>query len=163
VSVSVLTNTLPAEKASHAIGLAYGIAGLGNAAGPLVGGLLTQTLGWRAVFWLLVPLAAAAFVIGMKSIPETSDETVPRRVDLSGLALITLGIGLFTFAFDRAPDSSYHSVLWICVATARRQRSRQLRGCATDCPHHWLIRPFTLSALHAPLDGVNVIGSAKPG
>ena len=91
--VSVLTNTLPAEKASHAIGLAYGIAGLGNAAGPLAGGLLTQTLGWRAVFWLLVPLAATAFIIGMTAIPETSDETVPRRVDLSGLALIVFGIG----------------------------------------------------------------------
>lgn len=104
VSVSVLTNAFPAGKSSQAIGLAYGIAGLGNAAGPLVGGLLTQTVGWRAVFWMLVPLAVVSFLIGARTIPETSDETVPRRLDLSGLALITTGIGLFTVAFDRAPS-----------------------------------------------------------
>src|SRR6516225_1348869 len=85
VSVSVLTNAFPSGESSHAIGLAYGIAGLGNAAGPLVGGLLTETLGWRAIFWLLVPLAAVALFIGVKTIPETSDETVSRRLDLSGL------------------------------------------------------------------------------
>ncbi len=45
VSVSVLTDAIRGVKASHAIGLAYGIAGLGNAAGPLIGGLLTDTVG----------------------------------------------------------------------------------------------------------------------
>jgi MFS family permease len=44
VSLSVLTNAFPARRASQAIGMAYGIAGLGNAAGPLIGGLLTDTL-----------------------------------------------------------------------------------------------------------------------
>ena len=104
VSVSVLTNAFPAARAGHAIGLAYGIAGLGNAAGPLVGGLLTQTLGWRSIFWLLVPFALVSFVIGALTVPESSDDTVPRRIDLAGLALITIGIGLFTLTFDRAPS-----------------------------------------------------------
>jgi EmrB/QacA subfamily drug resistance transporter len=112
VSVSVLTNAFPPEQSSHAIGLAYGIAGLGNAAGPLVGGLLTQTLGWRAIFWLLVPLAGVSLLIGAKTIPETSDKTVPRRLDFSGLALISAGIGLFTLAFDRAPTWG-----WLSAAT----------------------------------------------
>jgi EmrB/QacA subfamily drug resistance transporter len=102
VSVSVLTNAFPAARSGHAIGFAYGIAGLGNAAGPLVGGLLTETVGWRWIFWLLVPLAMIAFLIGATTITESSDTTVPRRVDLVGLALITLGIGLFTLTFDRA-------------------------------------------------------------
>ena len=103
VSVSVLTNAFPAARASHAIGVAYGIAGLGNAAGPLVGGLLTETLGWRSIFWLLVPLALAAFAIAALTVPESSDDSVPRRIDVTGLALITTGIGLFTLTFDRAP------------------------------------------------------------
>lgn len=103
VSVSVLTNAFPAARAGRAIGVAYGIAGLGNAAGPLVGGLLTQTLGWRWIFWLLVPLALVAFAIGALTVPESSDDSVPRRIDVTGLALITVGIGLFTLTFDRAP------------------------------------------------------------
>jgi EmrB/QacA subfamily drug resistance transporter len=102
VSVSVLTNAFPAARASRAIGVAYGFAGLGNAAGPLVGGLLTQTLGWRWIFWLLVPLGLAAFAIAAATVPESSDDSVPRRIDLTGLALITVGIGLFTLTFDRA-------------------------------------------------------------
>ncbi|WP_210085581.1 MFS transporter [Mycobacterium sp. OAE908] len=103
VSVSVLTNAFPAARASHAIGLAYGIAGLGNAAGPLIGGLLTETIGWRWIFWLNVPLTLAVLVIAARFITESYDESVPRRIDVAGLALITAGIGLFTLAFDRGP------------------------------------------------------------
>jgi EmrB/QacA subfamily drug resistance transporter len=103
VSVSVLTNAFPSARASHAIGLAYGIAGLGNAAGPLVGGLLTETVGWRWIFWLNVPLTLGVLAIGARYVTESFDESVPRRIDIAGLALITVGIGLFTLAFDRAP------------------------------------------------------------
>ena len=102
--MSVLTNAFPSVRASHAIGLAYGIAGLGNAAGPLIGGLLTETVGWRWIFWLNVPLTLVVLAIGARSITESCDETAPRRIDVTGLALITVGIGLFTLTFDRAPS-----------------------------------------------------------
>ena len=104
VSVSVLTNAFPSVKASHAIGLAYGIAGLGNAAGPLIGGLLTDTVGWRWIFWLNVPLTLVSLAIAAWSVDESSDQTAPRRIDIARLVLITAGIGLFTLTFDRAPD-----------------------------------------------------------
>ncbi|MBJ8345785.1 MFS transporter [Antrihabitans sp. YC2-6] len=112
VSVSVLTNAFPAVRAGRAIGLCYGIAGLGNAAGPLVGGLLTEELSWRAIFWLNVPLTIAALVLGVLTITESSDESAPRRLDIAGLALITVGIGVFTLAFDRAPTWG-----WLSAAT----------------------------------------------
>jgi len=115
VSVSVLTNAFAAARAGHAIGLAYGIAGLGNAAGPLIGGLLTETVGWRWIFWLNVPLTLVALAIGALSITESSDETVARRIDVTGLALIVAGIGLFTLTFDRAPRWGWLSV-WTLAA-----------------------------------------------
>ena len=116
VSVSVLTNVFPIGKASSAIGLAYGVAGLGNAAGPVVGGILTDTLGWRWVFWLLVPFAVSALIVGVVTVPESFDATAPRRLDFAGLALIITGIGLFTLAFDRAPTWGWVSAPTIGAA-----------------------------------------------
>lgn len=118
VSVSVLTNAFLAETAGRAIGMAYGIAGLGNAAGPLVGGILTETVGWRAVFWALVPFAVVSLLIGARVIPETSDPGAPRRIDVAGLALITTGVGLFTLVFDRAPAWGWLSAVTLVAAVA---------------------------------------------
>ncbi|OBB77259.1 MFS transporter [Mycobacterium sp. 852014-52144_SCH5372336] len=110
VSVSVLTNAYQSGKASHAIGLAYGIAALGNAAGPLIGGLFTATIGWRWIFWLNLPLTLVSLAIGARVITESFDESAPRRIDVAGLALISTGIGLFTLTFDRAPGWGWLSV-----------------------------------------------------
>lgn len=109
VSISVLTNAFPAARAAGAIGMAYGIAGIGNAAGPVVGGFLTETVGWRFVFWVNVPLVLIAIVIGMATIGESRDPDAPRRIDLAGLALLMLGIGLFTITFDRASSWGWWS------------------------------------------------------
>ena len=56
------------------------------------------------------PLTLVVQAIGARSITESFDETVPRRIDITGLALITVGIGLFTLTFDRAPRTLL--ILW---------------------------------------------------
>ncbi len=109
VSVSVLTNAFPAVQASRAIGVSYGIAGLGNAAGPLVGGFLTDIASWRWIFWVNVPLTVVAFVLGSLVIAESSDSNALRRLDITGLACLTTGIALLTLAFDRASS-------WGCLS-----------------------------------------------
>ena len=108
-SVSVISNAFPPEGSGRMIGLAYGIAGLGNAAGPLIGGLLTQTVGWRWIFALNIPLTIACALIGAFAVSESRDAGAPRRIDVAGFALLTTGIGVFTIAFDRAPDRGWGS------------------------------------------------------
>ena len=68
-------------------------------------------MAWRWIFWLNVPLTLVVPAIGARSITESFGETVPRRIDVTGLALITVGIGLFTLTFDRAPTWGWLSAL----------------------------------------------------
>ena len=137
VSVSVLTNAFPSVKASHAIGLAYGIAGLGIAAGPLIGGLLTDTVGWRWIFWLNVPLTLVSLAIAAWSVDESSDQTAPRRIDIAGLALIIAGIGLFKLTFDRAPHWGWPSAPAVVAFAGSLAALARSSSSRTACSGRW--------------------------
>ena len=62
---------LPAEKAGLAGGLILGVAGFGNAVGPMIGGLLTDVLSWRWVFFVNLPIAAFAIFVTYRNVPES--------------------------------------------------------------------------------------------
>lgn len=96
VAMSILVNvfTEPAARA-RAIGIWGGVVGLSMAVGPLAGGLLVETLGWRAIFWMNVPLVAAAILLTRRFIPE-SRAAQPRRPDLVGLALVVIALCALT-------------------------------------------------------------------
>jgi EmrB/QacA subfamily drug resistance transporter len=101
LSIAVITNTFPEERRKRAIGNLYGLAAAATAIGPFVGGALTELLSWRWVLLVNVPTAAIAIALMVRSVPESRDETVPRRIDFNGLAAVALGIGAITFAVDR--------------------------------------------------------------
>jgi EmrB/QacA subfamily drug resistance transporter len=93
-------------------GFAFGVWGAFNgaaaAAGPILGGLLTQALSWRWIFFVNLPITVLAVVLGVRVL--TADE--PRaqgRIDLPGVAAFTLAAGALTFALTRAGDNGWTS------------------------------------------------------
>jgi EmrB/QacA subfamily drug resistance transporter len=68
------------------------------AVGPLVGGWLTTYYTWRWAFWINVPVGILVLVLIVLFVPETRDETSPRKLDLYGVALSTIGMAGIVFA-----------------------------------------------------------------
>ncbi|MFN8113120.1 MAG: DHA2 family efflux MFS transporter permease subunit [Solirubrobacterales bacterium] len=94
---------LPESKAGLAGGLILGVAGVGNAIGPLIGGVLTEALSWRWIFVLNVPIAAIAMFVTWRNVhqpQELSDE----RIDYAGMATISGALVLLLLALDQAVD-----------------------------------------------------------
>ncbi|MFG2866830.1 MFS transporter [Streptomyces sp. NPDC048338] len=98
VAMSIITNTFtePAARA-RAIGVWGGVVGVSMAAGPVVGGLLVDSVGWRAVFWVNLPVGLAALLLTLRHVPE-SRAPRPRRPDPVGQLLVAALLGSLTYA-----------------------------------------------------------------
>jgi EmrB/QacA subfamily drug resistance transporter len=95
---------LPAEKAGLAGGIILGAAGLGNAIGPLVGGVLTDALSWRWIFFLNVPISAFAMLVTYRLVRVEEPEVGEQRIDYPGIATLSLGLVALLVALDQVDD-----------------------------------------------------------
>ncbi len=95
---------LPAEKAGLAGGIILGAAGLGNAIGPLIGGVLTDTLSWRWIFFLNVPVAAFAVLVTYYLVKVKEPEAAEQRIDYPGISTISIGLVSLLVALDQVDD-----------------------------------------------------------
>jgi EmrB/QacA subfamily drug resistance transporter len=95
---------LPDEKAGLAGGIIIGAAGLGNAIGPLIGGVLTQELSWRWIFFLNVPIAVFAVGVTWLLVHVKEPEVGERRIDYPGIAAISVGLVSLLIALDQVAD-----------------------------------------------------------
>ncbi|MFC4471340.1 MFS transporter [Streptomyces xiangluensis] len=105
VAMSIITNTFtdPRERA-RAIGVWGGVVGISMAAGPLVGGLLVDSVGWRSIFWINLPVGLAALLLTFRYVPE-SRAPKARRPDPVGQLLVIALLGSLTYAIIEAPNS----------------------------------------------------------
>jgi EmrB/QacA subfamily drug resistance transporter len=95
---------LPEEKAGLAGGIIIGAAGLGNAIGPLLGGVLTDELSWRWIFFLNVPIALFAVGVTYWLVHVKEPDSGDRRIDYPGIAAISIGLVSLLLALDQAAD-----------------------------------------------------------
>lgn len=111
-SLAIISATFddPRERAA-AIGVWSSGSGLALALGPAVGGLLVDTIGWRSVFLLNVPLAAVAVTLGFRFIPVIPRSHAFGRFDWTGAVLTTAGVGVLTFGLIEGRSRGWGSVL----------------------------------------------------
>jgi len=101
-SLAVLRTAIAEEDQGAAIGAWAGLSGVTTAAGPLLGGWLVQSVSWRAIFFINVPMGAAAIWAALRYLPPTPGRSGV-RLDVAGASAAALGIGGVTFALIEGP------------------------------------------------------------
>ena len=95
---------LPEDKAGLAGGIIIGAAGLGNAIGPLIGGVLTDLASWRWIFFLNVPISIFAVLVTYFLVHVKEPESADHKIDYPGIAAISVGLVSLLIALDQVAD-----------------------------------------------------------
>jgi EmrB/QacA subfamily drug resistance transporter len=108
---------LPERKAGLAGGLILGVAGLGNATGPLLGGVLTDQASWRWVFLVNVPVALVAVLVTWRYIHQPAERDPRDRVDYAGVVTLTASLVALLLALDLATERGFDDPqIWALLA-----------------------------------------------
>jgi EmrB/QacA subfamily drug resistance transporter len=111
VALSIVANVFTEPKArAYAVGIWGAVAGIALGLGPVLGGALTQALGWRSIFWINVPIGIVAAILAAIYVPE-SKATRARAFDPVGQTLVFLALTAITYAVIEGPHSGWNSPL----------------------------------------------------
>ena len=109
-ALSIVTTTFKegAER-NKALGVWGAVAGAGGAAGVLLGGVLTEYLGWEWVLWVNVPIGLSAAFLAPRLLPESRDEVETRSFDIPGALAVTAGLALLVYTIVDAESAGWTS------------------------------------------------------
>ena len=109
-ALSIVTTTFSdgAER-NKALGVWGAVAGSGGAAGVLLGGVLTDGLGWEWVLWVNVPVSLIAFALSPRLIAESRAESETRAFDVAGAVTVTAALSILVYALVDANNAGWGS------------------------------------------------------
>ena len=115
-ALSIITQTFPGPERGRAFGLWTSATSALSLVGPLLGGLLVDTIGWRVAFLINVPILGVALAITLRHIAESRDETA-RRFDWLGALVAALAVGGLSFGVIRGGEHDWQDPLaWASIA-----------------------------------------------
>jgi EmrB/QacA subfamily drug resistance transporter len=104
LSLAIISATFAGHERGTAIGIWGGVTGLATAIGPVVGGVLVQTVGWQSIFLLNVPIGVIGIGLSAWAISESRDERAPRTVDVFGLLTSAIFVFCLVLALVQGND-----------------------------------------------------------
>jgi EmrB/QacA subfamily drug resistance transporter len=112
-SLAILGSQFRGEAKGRAIGIWAAVGAIAGALGPIVGGWLVDTVGWRVIFLINVPVALAAGMLAWRFVNENTEDSSANPLDWPGAGLVTAALGILTWSLTEAAGASLAApVLW---------------------------------------------------
>jgi EmrB/QacA subfamily drug resistance transporter len=106
-SLAMVSASFSVRDRGRAIGAWSGLGGIATALGPFLGGYLIDSVSWRWVFVINLPLSAAAIAIAMRHVPESRDEHAGAHLDIVGSVLLTIGLAGVVYGLIEGPGGDW--------------------------------------------------------
>ncbi len=113
-TMAVITRTFPAARRTAPMAVWGAVAGVANLAGPLLGGVLVDGLGWHWIFLVNVPVGLIAIILAVRLVPDLP--THHHRLDLPGVVLSGVGLFLLVFGLQEGPAHGWDGLIWALIA-----------------------------------------------
>jgi EmrB/QacA subfamily drug resistance transporter len=101
-SLAIIQASFAPDDRPRAVGAWSGLGGVAAAVGPLLGGWIIGTIGWRWIFLINLPLAAAVAAVAVRHVPETADPAAHGKFDVTGAVLAALALAGITYSLIEA-------------------------------------------------------------
>lgn len=107
-TMAVITRIFPPDRRGAAMGLWGATAGMATLVGPILGGVLVDSLGWEWIFFINIPVGIVGFILAWRFVPSLS--THPHRFDIPGVLLSAVGLFLLVFGIQEGETYNWGTI-----------------------------------------------------